>query len=578
MPDAAQEPGSPRSRRWDWRLVPALVAGGLLAALAALSVVNSFIVHMTPDISIYLLHARTFVETLNRFTLSWVNKGILLTFLLAPAVRLFGPTVWGAALVQCCTHAVAFYFLYQILRGFAPRASSGLIVLIGICVVFSPHLWGGKERPEDFALACAAVCLYAALRAAPGWWIAGGAMVGCCALTKITLVAAPAAVLLAAAVADAVKPAAPERRRSFGRALFGNLARTAAGFIVVVGLAAVWIALFDDLGGCWLQTVAWPLHSRGRSMLDPQLYVSVLRLIRRCRLEFLFAGCVVGLAYGWHKGYRRAAFLAGIFLLAEFLRIAAEGAQFPYLTTLMIVPLLVGASLFGCGGKGHARRSLAWMAPLVLAAPVLLTAFVQEGRPFELRAVRRLPSPSEYLAERMRPLYRPGETVLVNFNEHHILLLLNAPRPEPILELHFHLERAPEEERLRTVRHYAEFPPDWILTSKFPQNPVEFKTLGWVDGAYYVYLRPSKAALEDEAKKVNAAPPRTGAELTPMVPTSRLYRLEVDIGCMQAWHLAPAAGAAALPGRLDDRLEVPGLRQPPPGIVEVFGAVTVLRQ
>jgi len=67
--------------------MPALVAGELLTALAALSVVNSFIVHMTPDISIYLLQARTFVETLNRFTPSWDNKGILLTFLLAPVER-----------------------------------------------------------------------------------------------------------------------------------------------------------------------------------------------------------------------------------------------------------------------------------------------------------------------------------------------------------------------------------------------------------------------------------------------------------------------------------------------------------
>jgi hypothetical protein len=332
MPDTAQEAAVPGSRRWDWRLIPALVAGGLLTALAALSVVNSFILHMTPDISIYLLHARTFVETLNRFTLSWENKGILLTFLLAPAVRLFGPTVWAAALVQLCAYAVAFYFLYRILRRFAPRSSSGLIVLIGICAAFSPHLWGAKARPEDFAFACGAVCLYAALRAEPRWWIAGGAMIACCALIKITLVAAPAAVLLVAAVADVVKPtapAAPKRWRVSASTLAGNLARIAAGFLVVAGLALAWIALFDDLGRCWLQTIAWPLHSQGRSMLDFQLYAAAARLIRICRLEFLLAGCVAGLAYGWYKGFRRAAFLSGIFLAAEFLRIAAEGARYP---------------------------------------------------------------------------------------------------------------------------------------------------------------------------------------------------------------------------------------------------------
>ncbi len=539
MPDTAHEPAAPQSRRWDGRRMPALVAGGLLATLAALSVANSFIVHMTPSISIYLLQARTFVETLNRYTLSWDNKGILLMFLLAPAVRLFGPTVWAAALVQACAYAVAFYFLYRILRSLAQRSSSRLIVLIGICVVFSSNLWGAKERPEDFALAFCAVCLYAALRAAPKWWIAGGAMVGCCAIIKITLVAAPAAVLMAAVVADALKPAS-ERQRSFASTLFRNVVRIAAGFLVIVGLALVWLALFDDVGRCWLQTIAWPLRSRGHSMGDFQLYASAARLICACRLEFLLAGSAAGLAYGWYKGYGRAAFLAGVFLAAEFLRIAAEGSQFPYLLTLMIIPMLVGAGMFGCGGSGFVRRSLAWVVPLVLLVPVLLPACKQQVMAFDLRAVKRLPSPSEYLAERMRPLYRHGEGVLVTFNENHILLLMNAPRPEPILQLDFVPGRSPDDEQLRTARHYAEFPPDWIVTHHSAKDPVEYKTLGWLDGPYYVYLRPSEPALKAEAKQISATPPRAGRDLTPMVPTSKLYRLEVDIGAMQAWHLIPA--------------------------------------
>jgi hypothetical protein len=524
--------------------MPALLAGGLLTALAALSAFNSFIVHMTPSIAIYLLQARTFVETLNRYTLSWDNKGILLMFLLAPAVRLFGPTVCAAALVQACAYAVAFYFLYRILRAFAPRSSSSLVVLIGICVVFSSNLWGAKGRPEDFALAFCAICLYATLQARPGWWIAGGAMVGCCAVMKITLVAAPGAVLFAALVTDALQPAASEPQRSFASTLLGNLARIAAGFLFVVGLALLWLALFDDVGRCWLQTVAWPLRSRGHSMRDFQLYAAAARLICSSRLEFLLAGSVAGLLYGWHKGFGRAALLAGVFLAAEFLRIAAEGSQFPYLLTLMIIPMLFGASLFGCGGNGFARRSLAWIVPLVLLAPVLLPACRQQATAFDLRAVKRLPSPSEYLAERMRPLYRPGESVLVTFNENHILLLLNAPRPEPILQLDFVPGRSPDGEQLRTARHYADFPPDWIVTHHSAREPVEYKTLGWLDGPYYVYLRPSETALKAQAKQIIATPPCAGRDLTPMVPTPRLYRLEVDIGPMQGWRLIPAAKAA----------------------------------
>src|SRR5262249_43818849 len=77
-----------------------VVAHGIpLAALASLSLVNSFIGHMTPDISVYLLQARSFVETLNR-GFSWENKGVMLTFFLAVPVRAFGPTMAAAALAQ----------------------------------------------------------------------------------------------------------------------------------------------------------------------------------------------------------------------------------------------------------------------------------------------------------------------------------------------------------------------------------------------------------------------------------------------------------------------------------------------
>jgi len=113
-------PGIPRP----WSVVSAIAVGTPLAVLAALSVVNSFIGHMTPDISGYLLDTRTFVDTLNRFTLSWDSKGIMLMFLLALPVRIFGATMAAAALTQLCAHVAGLYFLFRVARSYADRWSS----------------------------------------------------------------------------------------------------------------------------------------------------------------------------------------------------------------------------------------------------------------------------------------------------------------------------------------------------------------------------------------------------------------------------------------------------------------------
>ncbi len=70
----------------------------VLILLALTSVTTSFFRHFTPDNSIYLLHARTFLETLNRFTYSFDSKGIMIVWFYVPAVLLLGPTVVAAAL------------------------------------------------------------------------------------------------------------------------------------------------------------------------------------------------------------------------------------------------------------------------------------------------------------------------------------------------------------------------------------------------------------------------------------------------------------------------------------------------
>ena len=218
---------------------------------------------MTPDISVYLLDTRTFVETLNRFTLSWDSKGIMLMFFLALPVRVFGATMAAAALTQLCAHVAGLCFLFRVARSYADRWSSALLVLLATCVIYSSYIWGGRVRPENFAFACCTGCLYAGLRAKPRWWIAGGAMTACCLFLKITLVFAPGATLIAAAVADASNEASAlgEQQTLFLSTLARDLGWVLLGFAAVAGAALAWIVAFDDLAQCYRQTVEYPLQN-----------------------------------------------------------------------------------------------------------------------------------------------------------------------------------------------------------------------------------------------------------------------------------------------------------------------------
>lgn len=125
----------------------------LLLLLTVLFVVNSFIGHLTPDISIYLCHTRTFLETLDRFTLLHDSMGIFLIWALVAPVWLLGATVPAAAKAQLIAYGVALFCIYRIMRSFTRRIPALFIGWLCIVTVYSHVIWGGNTRPEDFALA-----------------------------------------------------------------------------------------------------------------------------------------------------------------------------------------------------------------------------------------------------------------------------------------------------------------------------------------------------------------------------------------------------------------------------------------
>src|SRR5262245_6345247 len=104
------------------------------------------------------------------------------------------------------------------------------------------------------------------------------------------------------------------------------------------------------------------------------------------RLDFLFAGGIPGLLYGWFRGFHREASLIGILLLTEFLRIAFERSSYPYLLTIILAPMLLTVAFFGSGRNDSTASTLDWIAPLYLLIPLLIPTVREQIETFDLRA------------------------------------------------------------------------------------------------------------------------------------------------------------------------------------------------
>jgi hypothetical protein len=510
-----------------------------LALLALLSVWNSFTGHITPDNSVYLMHARTFIRHLDRFKLSFDSKGFMQTVVLAPAVALFGANMVAAATAQLAIHLLGLLGLYGCLRFNNDRAVALILTLASLGCLHSHRIWGGNARPEDFAFGYVLVTLYAVMRGTPRWRFVGGAMAAVCFLTKTSLLMTPAALLLVSGVVDTgSNPAAsPDAYRPTVAARLGrNLLWPFLGFCSVLGLTLTWLLVFDSLSGWFYQSIRWPMIFKQRM---EQIGADPLRtfyLFKDGRLHVLLLGGLAGLAVGLAKGPRRSSLLIGTALLSEFARIMAEGAAWPYLLIIVSGILLLAANLLFVRTKATPGAILSWAFPIICLLPQIIPNARAELEAFELRTIRAIPTPYEYLAAKMSDRYREGETVFVAGNDYQIVLMLNAPPPHYIPPRDFGYVSPNEQERERL--YYRDHPPDWIVRKTPDSSALHERILGGVDFAYHVYVFAEDST---DTGTVNMKSTQSGNSLNPFLSPATEYRLEIDTGYVQAWRLLPAA-------------------------------------
>lgn len=499
-------------------------------------ILNSFFGHLTPDISVYLLQTRTFVETLNRFTLSHDNKGILLTWLLAPGLKLLGPTMAAAALTQLLAYAAATAVFVALLRRRLPMPAAWLTALLWLNITYSPFFCGGRARPEDFAVVIYLLAFMAALQPGLRWRCLGGALAAGAAFIKLTLILAPAALTAAALAADIVSQAV--RRRPVREIAVDFTSRTLwalAGAVLVAVPILSWTAIMDDWSGWYQQIIALPM-ARRTSGLTLQALGRPWLLLGHMELLPLIGVSIAGMVIAGLRGLRREALMAGIVLAAEWLRIVMEGGYWAYLLLPILPILLMSAGWVALPLREQWRPTAGWLLALLLVFPILADTYWREIRAFDLRVLQKLPAPYEELARQMRPEYRRGETLLVAGNDLQLFLLLGAPPPPPLVPGHFWQSPRPEVEKV--FKHYAHNPPD-LLVIRYPEtSPVRCAVEGGIDDAYHVYLGSEEIRPSGRAT-VGIGAVRPGQTVCTLLPANQDYRLAVDIGYVQAWRRVP---------------------------------------
>jgi len=503
----------------------------LLAALALLCMMNSFISHLTPDLSIYLLHARSFVETLNRFTVSVDSKGFLQTALLAPAVWLVGANIKAAAATQALFHLLGAFGLFVVVRTYLPRIEAIGIALIQLAVLYSHLLWGGNGRPEDAVVGYMGVVMVAFMRSTPGWSMVGGAAVAAALFTKSTLVLGPLGVLVVSAFLDS-EHRQPDHWRQGRQRLTRVVAALGwmfAGFAVVGAAVVVWLALFDDLSQWWFQSFVWPasFHPPTVPGLD-DLRRFMLRLLET-RLVFVLIPAVVGFWLGWRNGYRRQSVLGATIVALESVRIVMENGQWRYSLTLMVPALLIGASLLDRSlRRREATRLPGLLIPVICLLPLLAATVLAELEVVRYRLVERLPSPLEDLAAAMREAgYRSTETIFPVSWGTPMFVLLDAPRPYRTLPRYFTFVDPDEQAATRTF--YRDNPPVWVLLRREQPQPVR-RQIGGIDFAYHLVADTEGPRTRSHEQRFAA-----GDSLSPILSPGHGYQLTLDTGEYEVW-------------------------------------------
>jgi len=120
--------------------------------------------------------------------------------------------------------------------------------------------------------------------------------------------------------------------------------------------------------------------------------------------------------------------------------------------------------------------------------------------------------------------------VFVADNDVQIILLLRAPRPYPILHLHYHSVSQPEKSATR--QYYKQYPPEWVVIEASGPESGKLPMKGETDYAYHVVF-----AAEDASVLPNNPAEVRGSDLSPELPESVEYREEIDTGVLHVWRL-----------------------------------------
>lgn len=514
-------------------------ATAVLLLLVILSIAGSFHRHLTPDVSDYLLIARTFSESANRFELSHGNKGIVLTLMLLPAIELFGVNISAVAFLQVLTYSASLVFLHLITRRYLSPPVSLVLGLLYLALVYSPGMWGANGRPEDFCAPLTIAAIYAALRGGKKMLILGGGLTALIAFTKMTLAVGPLAVGIAALLADTIgirHTRATASLRDYPSELLKNTGCFLLGLVGIAILLLGWTLFFDNISGWYRQIVFWPKEYRNTS-LSPAGIDNLLALLKRAGIGWLIAGGAAGVVVGWIRGPRRLALLVTILFVAESFRISQEMVFPPgwhYVLLPLVIPALLGNSFWATVKKPAPVAAFGWLIPVLLSGNVLAHSYHGTIKSLHLRALLNLPAPYEYLARRMEPLYSPGEVVFIDSNDCQLLLLLDAPRPYYVSTGHLHLISESEQRHAR--KHYSTRIPDWVIRRDPENSFVEYLTLGRVDAPYHIYFPVGETSPGDRSSTGYAIGDICpGNMLNPHFLPEQNYRLEIDTGYVQAW-------------------------------------------
>jgi hypothetical protein len=502
--------------------------------LLFLMVLNTFFRHITPDISVFLLHTRTFLEEGGgRFIFSFDNKGPLMTFLLAPAVWLFGAKMAAAAFTQAILYTMAIVFFVFALKNFYGAMPSLIVAMLIATLSYSGWLWGGNLRPEDLMPLLFGMMFFFNTRKpfSRAAYFVNGLSVATAFFLKLSLVLAPAAVLCTVAIFDFLKT-------SRASAIFKAFLWTSYGVLALAIPIMLYLILFDDVSGWFRQALVLPLESRMGSATSFKMG-SLIELIYATGFIYPLSGALIYFLFLLSFKSVEASIsvnvvaLPAIWLLAELSRVFIEGAPWPYLLIGVVPASLIAISFGACSVPLPYKRIAGWFFPAVFLLPLMSDAYATEIKAFNLRVLEKGKAPYEELAVRMKATYQSGETIFVEDTDYQLFLLLKAPAPYPVLKRLFWFVR--DAERKNFLAFYATNPPDWIVVRRPQNSPVGFCVEGDVDCPYHIW-RYGKTC-DNNSKKLLM---REGMELpartiTQFVPSLKTYKLLYDIGWAQAW-------------------------------------------